>query len=171
MGNKYDPDRAEPPFYYTVGEDGKIILTNGEKTLVPQDSTLVSAEKLESCADEKTRKEREELLLERKTANFEIELEEAGKVLTPYRKLAFLRKLFRNAEMDSEQYKFQKRICFLMELSEFFEEIDLEEDEETAKERKLNYLQELHRDNLITTEEYDELRAEILDGYDVALED
>jgi len=148
----YDSDKIPPPLFHSLDEDGNHIMTDGKTTVIVKDR-----EPKKASTDDITSIEREIIL-------FEMELEEAGKEVTPYRKLKFLKELFCDCRMDLEEYKKQKKMVFAIELDKFFSEIDLQEyDDKKAAQRKLRSIQELFRDNLIDTDEYEGLKTEILE--------
>lgn len=147
-----DTEEVPVPFFHSLDENGNHIMTNGKTTIIVEDR-----EPEKTSTDDITSIEREIIL-------FEMELEEEGKEVTPYRKLKFLKELFSEYRMDLGEYKKQKKMVFAIELDKFFSEIDLQEyDEKKAAQRKLRSIQELFRDNLIDTDEYEELKTEILE--------
>lgn len=147
-----DTEEVSVPFFHSLDENGNHIMTNGKTTIIVEDR-----EPEKTSTDDITSIEREIIL-------FEMELEEEGKEVTPYRKLKFLKGLFSEYRMDLEEYKKQKKMVFAIELDKFFSGIDLQEyDEKKAAQRKLRSIQELFRDNLIDTDEYEELKTEILE--------
>lgn len=147
-----DTEEVLVPFFHSLDENGNHIMTNGKTTIIVEDR-----EPEKTSTDDITSIEREIIL-------FEMKLEEEGKEVTPYRKLKFLKELFSEYRMDLEEYKKQKKMVFAIKLDKFFSEIDLQEyDEKKAAQRKLRSIQELFRDNLIDTDEYEELKTEILE--------
>ena len=63
--------------------------------------------------------------IEHKIIQYEMELEDAGKEVTPRRRLQFLKELFCDGDMDLEEYKKQKRRVISIYLDDFFSEIDM----------------------------------------------
>ena len=96
-----------------------------------------------------------------------MEIEDSGEELTPVRRLRILKELFNDGDMTLEEYKEKKETVILIYLDDFLKEIDYQEtDSEVAFKRKMNYVKSLYQDNLIDTEEFESIKAEIMEDMD-----
>lgn len=158
-----DPDYP-PVFFHTLDDKGKHISVSGEKKLTID-------EEGDNCSKQALTQEKSEdninYWLKEQLILHEMELEDAGKEVTPKRKLQFLKKLFNQGSIEREDYKREKDVVISIDLDDFLSEIDMQEyDEETAYRRKINYIDALFSSNLIDTEEYEEIKTEIQENWE-----
>jgi len=105
--------------------------------------------------------------LEDMIINRQMEIEDSGEELTPVRRLRILKELFNDGDMTLEEYKDKKETVILIYLDDFLEEIEYQEtDSKVAFKRKMNYVKSLYQDNLIDTEEFESIKAEIMEDMD-----